>query len=119
MAGESHACKNAPHKTKALYDAWHWIVAMNLIFEIDKTLVLDCDEGFEYPAYRHDSVTHVNLAVSALKICKILYMHVEQAWSHFVDSLNDIRTGTHSMAYVDAASHTRVHVLYRLQHIQR
>ena len=84
----SPACENAPHETKTLYDAGHWVVAMYLIFEIDKAFVLDRNESFEDAAYRHDSVAHVNLAVPALRIRQILDVYVEHPRTHCVDSLN-------------------------------
>src|ERR1035441_10334522 len=116
MVCKSHARQNSPHIGKAGYDAGHWIVAMNLIFEIDKPLVLDGDEGLEHLAHRHQAVSHGDLTLLALEIRQILHVNVKQPRSHFADRLNYVCAGARRVADIDAASYARVHLPERLQH---
>src|SRR5258708_1616345 len=92
---------------------------MNLIFEVDKALVVGRDKRLEDLAYRHDSLTHGDLALLALEAGQILHMHVVQPRPNLVDGLHHIDPGTHRMPDVDAAPDARVVLLHRLQHIER
>src|SRR5580704_9536617 len=59
------------------------------------------------------------LAVFAPEVREVLHVHIEQPWACFVDHLNHIRAGANCMPDVDAAADARIHILHRLQYIQR
>src|SRR5258707_9200918 len=46
-------------------------------------------------------------------------MHVEEARSDFMDSLDDVRAGALGVAYIDAAADSRVHFFDELQDVER
>src|SRR6202012_2235505 len=62
---------------------------------------------------------HSNLALLARETGQILRMHIEQSRSHLMDGLHHIGTSAYRVPDVDAATHPWVHVLHRLQHIER
>lgn len=76
MGQISHASQHAAHVSKAGHGAGHWVVAMDLILQVDETLVLGGDKGFEDRAHRHDSITDGDLALLAREAGQILRMHV-------------------------------------------
>src|ERR1700722_398534 len=115
----SHTGQNTAHISKGLNDAGHWIVSMNLVFEIDKALIVGLDKGFKDFPKGHDASADRNLTILIMKIGEVFYMHVEQARADLVNGLNNVGSGTHGVADVNAAAHARVHVLDCLKHIER
>src|SRR5580704_2697720 len=104
---------------KAAANAWHRIVGLNLILQIDETLVLCGDQGFKDLLYWHDAVSHRDLALFALEVRKVFHVYVKQPRACFADRLNHIGAGTSRMPDIDAASDARIHTLYGLQYVQR
>src|SRR6266851_7886391 len=115
----SHARQHAAHIRKAGDHTRHRIVGVNLILEVDKSLVVGRDEGLEDLAERHNSVTHGDLALFALEAGQVLHMHVVQPRPHLVDGLDHIDARTHRMPDVDAAADAGVVLLHPLQNVQR
>src|ERR1039457_4337050 len=92
---------------------------MNLIFEIHKSLVLGRNESFKDLAHRHLAFTYSNLALLGVKACQILDVHVEKSWPDLMDRFHHVRSRAYRVTDIDAATHSRVHILHRLHHIQR
>ena len=91
---------------------------MNLVLEIDISFVLRRDESLEDAADRHDAFSNSHLAFLALKVRQVFHVHIEQARTHFVNGLNNVRARAHGVSYIDAASNARIHALDILQHIE-
>src|SRR6185503_2211423 len=86
----AHPCKHASHISEALAHSRHWIVAVDLIFEINKSVVFDRNESFEDLSHRHHTVSDCDLAFFVLKVCQILHVDVVQARPHFVNGFHDV-----------------------------
>jgi hypothetical protein len=110
---------DAAHIREAGDNAGHGIVGMNFILQIHEAWVLDRDEGFKHFPHGHRALAHSDLALFVFKVGKILHVHVEQSGTCFVNCLCDIGAGANSMPDVDAASDAGIHLLHRLQYIQR
>ena len=118
VGGVAHAGQNATHVREAGDDAGHWIVAVYLVFQIDKALVPDGDESFKNIPDWHDAFADGNLTILVGETGQILEVHVVEARPGGVNRLDQIGAGAGRVAHIDAASDARVQILDRLQHVE-
>ena len=77
------------------------------------------DQRLEDLADGHLALADSDLALLHLHVCEVFHMHVEEPRADRVDSLHNIRTGARGVAYVDATTDARVHVLHQLEYVER
>src|ERR1700685_1516774 len=99
----SHSFEHPTHESEACYHTRHWIVRVNLVFQIYKTFILLRNQSLEYFADWHLTLAHRDLTLFTFEIREVLHMHVEKPWARFVDGLNHIRTGANRVSNVDTA----------------
>ena len=68
----AHARQHSPHVGEAGDNARHWIVGMNLIFEIDETRIAYRDQRFEDLAEGQNAVSDGHLISLLLKLARSL-----------------------------------------------
>src|SRR5580700_3670835 len=92
---------------------------MNLILQIDETLVLYRVKSFKNLLQRHDAFSYCHLALLALEVREVLHVYVKQPRAHLMDGLNHVRARANGMPDIYAAPDARIQTLYRFQYIQR
>jgi hypothetical protein len=78
---KSHPCQNTTHVSKTLDNSWHRVIGVYLIFEIDKSFVLDVDESLEDLPHRHHALSHSDLTLLVLEACQIFDVQIEEPLS--------------------------------------
>jgi len=66
-------------------------IGMNLILQIDESVVSVRDKSFKHPPYRHDAISHGDLAFFVLKVGEVLHGYVKQPRASFVNRFNNVR----------------------------
>ena len=92
---------------------------MNFVFQINESVVLDRDKRFKYPAHRHDSLAHRDLAFFVLKVREVFHVHVEQAGASFANSLHHVGAGANCVPDIDATTDSWIHPFHRTENVQR
>src|SRR6266567_8604529 len=68
---------DASHERKAGNNAGHRIVGMNFVLQIHETLVAYGGKRFKNLLNRHDSFSHLHLALLALEVGDVLHVQVK------------------------------------------
>src|ERR1700722_9446036 len=97
---ESHPVQNTAHVSKALDDARHGIVAIDLILKIDKPFVVGRDQRLKDAFNRHDAVTNRNLALFAGEAGQVFHVNVEEPRAYLMNGLDHIGARAHTMAHI-------------------
>src|SRR5256885_678241 len=82
---QAHACDDSAHVSKALGDAGHRIVFVDLVFEVDIAFVADIYKGAEDCRNRHDAVSNRNLTLFYLAVGEVFHVEIEKPWSDLFD----------------------------------
>ena len=78
----------------------------------------DVDERLEDGADGHDSLAHGDLGLAAGGVGEVLDVEVVEARAGGVDGGDDVGTGAHGVAEVDAEADARVQVLDRGEDVE-
>src|SRR5579883_91223 len=115
----AHSGEHAAHIGEAFDHPGHRVVTVDLILQVYVALVFDGDERLKDGADRHFSVPYRHLALFDLQVGEVFHVNVKYPGSYFADGLDRVSPGTGTVAYINTAAHTRIHVSDGLQNIER
>src|SRR5256885_5305253 len=118
-AGRVEPGERAAHIGERLLHPRQRVVDVDLVFQVDVTLIPDGLELLENRGDGDRSLADDALTGFGRQIAQVLGVHVEQSWARICDRPYDVGARPDGVSDVDAQPHPAIHVAYVFQGVVR